>query len=187
MPFTVQALPDVGLIELSFTGEVDPEQLLESRQKVRGILAEGGEWNALVDMREIDWRASTLAIHQFAATIQKPAEMRVALVCRAEDEDAHFLRYRGAQPGEVPGRVHRLHRGTGRSAVIDNGRQPDPPVLVSLPPAHRRTPPTTPSPGRHATSTKRKAWVHSPSLKEWWAVRDSNPRPFGCKSKRRLV
>jgi hypothetical protein len=41
MPLSIEARSDVGVIELTFEGAVDREQLLETRQGIRRVLSEG--------------------------------------------------------------------------------------------------------------------------------------------------
>jgi hypothetical protein len=91
MSFSVNLLADKAVVELVFEGTVDREQIFESRQRLRPMIAEKDVHGVLVDMRKIDWEVSTMDIHEFARTIQHPTTVRIAILHRAEDRDARFF------------------------------------------------------------------------------------------------
>jgi hypothetical protein len=91
MSFSVNRPADKSVVELVFEGAVNREQFLESRQRLRPIIAEKNVHGVLVDMRKIDWEMSTMDIHEFARTIQHPASVRIAILHTAEDRDARFF------------------------------------------------------------------------------------------------
>lgn len=42
-------------------------------------------------MQKINWRTSTVKIHEFAEAVQHSLHMRVAFVCRVDDWNAQFF------------------------------------------------------------------------------------------------
>jgi hypothetical protein len=90
MPFSIELRSDVGVVELTFEGAVDFIQLHKAWQKVHRLLPEGAVRTVLIDMRKIDWHMSLFDIMDFAEKIH-PTHLRIAIVCRADDDDARFF------------------------------------------------------------------------------------------------
>ena len=91
MAFTIGIQPDGGLIEITFTGKVNYEQMVETRQEIWNIVSEDGNRTALIDLRDIIWDISASQTFEFASTIKHPQGMRIALVCKENDKTPRFL------------------------------------------------------------------------------------------------
>lgn len=76
---------------LTVKGPVGGEQLIEACLTLCGLLGRKGARNILVDVRGVQWLAATTDLHHFASTMEQPPDIRIALLCRADDPDAHFL------------------------------------------------------------------------------------------------
>jgi len=97
-------------------GPVDGEALFESCLRVCALFGSKGPRNLLVDVRRVEWRAATTDIHYFAATMERPDGVRIALLCRPDDHDAHLLETVAANHG-VP--LRRFHDEAEALGVVE--------------------------------------------------------------------
>ncbi len=97
-------------------GPIDGAGLFESCLRVCALFGTKGPRNLLVDVRRVDWCAATTDLHHFASTMEHPAGIRFALLCRPDDPDARFLETVAANHG-VP--LRRFHDEAQAMAAVE--------------------------------------------------------------------
>jgi hypothetical protein len=89
--YTIGKLDTYDVIELSFEGVIEAEELLETRMRMRAMFEKHGEMSSLVDIRDMEFGMSTSQIYEFASTIKNPVGLRIAMVARPDDANARFF------------------------------------------------------------------------------------------------
>lgn len=91
MSFEIKLVPELSFLELIVQGEVDYDELVQMKQEVNKFIEDKNIQYALVDVRKIIWKASTTNIFEFATQADRHNNVRAAIVCRPDDDNAQFF------------------------------------------------------------------------------------------------